>query len=104
MKLIDKDALVAEIERLAKVGRNNASAFDESRNERAIWLQQVDVCNRILSFIDTFEAKEVDLEKEYNDFVEEDPVYNKLVNGIVGKAIAKHFFELGLKAQKGEEL
>jgi hypothetical protein len=51
---------------------------------------------------DAFEVKEVDLEKEYKDFVEEDPVYNKLVNGIVGKAIAKHFFELGFKAQKGE--
>ena len=51
-------------------------------------------------------VKEVDLEKEYEEFVEEDPVYNKLVNGIVGKAIAKHFFELGLsvsnKSQKGE--
>jgi hypothetical protein len=51
-------------------------------------------------------VKEVDLEKEYKDFVEEDPVYNKLVNSIVGKAIAKHFFELGMhvsnKAQKGK--
>ena len=55
---------------------------------------------------DTLEVKEVDLEKEYKSFVEEDPVYNKLVNSIVGKAIAKHFFELGMsvsnKAQKGE--
>jgi len=46
--------------------------------------------------LDTLEVKEVDLEKEYKDFVEEDPVYNKLVNSIVGKAIAKHFFELGI--------
>ena len=47
------------------------------------------------------DAAKVDLEKEYKDFVEEDPVYNKLVNGIVGKAIAKHFYELGL-TQKGK--
>ena len=46
--------------------------------------------------------KDVDLKKEYKEFVEEEPIYNKLVNGIVGKAIAKHFFELGLKTQKGE--
>lgn len=92
--LIDKDALVAEI-------------------ERRLWLlvpkvtfhpQRVEL-EKLLSFIDTLEVKEVDLEKEYKDFVEEDPVYNKLVNGIVGMAIAKHFFELGIavsnKAQKG---
>ena len=50
---------------------------------------------------ENLEVKEVDLEKEYKEFVEKDPVYNQLVNGIVGKAIAKHFFKLGL-AQKGE--
>lgn len=47
-------------------------------------------------FIKTLEVKEVDLEKEYKNFVEDDPVYSKLVNYIVGKAIAKHFFELGM--------
>lgn len=53
----------------------------------------------LLSFINTLEEKkDVDLEKEYKEFVVEDPVYNKLVNSIVGKAIAKHFFELGIKA------
>jgi hypothetical protein len=52
----------------------------------------------LLSFLDTLDVKEVDLKKEYKDFVEEDPVYNKLVNGIVGKAIAKHFYELGMRA------
>ena len=45
---------------------------------------------------ENIEVKEVDFEKEYKDFVEEDPVYNKLVNSIVGKSIAKHFFELGV--------
>jgi len=44
------------------------------------------------------EVKEVNLEEEYKNFVEDDPVYSKLVNYVVGKAIAKHFFELGLKA------
>ena len=50
---------------------------------------------------ENLEVKEVDLDKEYQEYVEEDPVYNKLVNGIVGKSLAKHFFELGIKAQKG---
>ncbi len=41
------------------------------------------------------EKPEVDLEKEYTEFVESDPVYSKLVNGIVGKSIARHFAEWG---------
>lgn len=40
---------------------------------------------------------EVDLEKEYTEFVESDPVYSKHVNGIVGRSIARHFYELGLR-------
>ena len=96
MKLIDKDALLAEIERRRDLHykyymKNGAGSIAECK---------YDEDRKILSFIDTLEVKEVDLEKEYKDFVEEDPVYNKLVNGIVGNAIAKHFFELGLKAQK----
>jgi len=47
----------------------------------------------------TFEVKEVDLEKEYDDF--QDLVLARLVNRNAGIRIAKHFFELGLKA-KGE--
>ena len=83
---IDKDALVAEIEK--RVGFNKAlNAYSRA-----------DECNAILSFLNTIDVRKVDLEKEYKDFVEEDPVYNKLVNGIVGKNIAKHFFELGLNA------
>ena len=60
MNLIDKDALVAEIERLAEVGRTNANVFDERRKEKAVWLQQADVCDRILSFVNTLEVKEND--------------------------------------------
>lgn len=96
MKLIDKDAVVAEINSIIDVLEKNSGYLGGIRN-----IQKA-ICDKILSFIDTIEIKEVDLEKEYKDFVEEDPVYNKLVNSIVGKAIAKHFFELGLKAQKGK--
>lgn len=45
---------------------------------------------------------EVDLKKEYERFVASDPVYSRLTNGIVGKAIARHFYELGLNARKEE--
>ena len=46
------------------------------------------------------EQPEADWEKEYTEFVVSDPVYSKLVNGIVGKSIARHFYELGLNARK----
>ena len=87
---IDKDAVLAEIER--------------RRNDyiNSFMTEQVYMLNNVLDFLDTLEVKEVDLDEEYKVFVEKDPVYNQLVNGIVGKAIAKHFFELGLKAKKGE--
>ena len=80
--LIDKDALVAEIER-----RNEESWLGHYTKEKGIVF---DITDDILSFISTLEVKEVDLEKElsYEDYL--------------------NFFELGLsvsnKAQKGEEV
>lgn len=51
--------------------------------------------------IDTIEVKEVDLEKEIElikgDYAQVDVAWNKDFD-----FIAKHFFELGLKAYKGE--
>ena len=91
-QLIDKAALMTEIER--------------RRNDyiNSFMTEQVYMLNNVLDFLDTLEVKEVDLDEEYKVFVEKDPVYNQLVNGIVGKAIAKHFFELGLKVRKGEKV
>ena len=94
-QLIDKSALVAEIER--RINEINLDSIEDWRY-RLQREHDIEVMKNILSLIDTLEVKEVDLEKEYKDFVEEDPVYNKLVNGIVGKAIAKRFFELGITA------
>ena len=92
---IDKAALVAEIKKIY----NEDYKFLPSDLVESVQ----DFKDDLLIALDTLEMKEVDLEKEYKDFVEEDTVYNKLVNSIVGKAIAKHFFELGLKTQKGGE-
>ena len=98
---IDKDAVVAEIERqqrrLDTVGQTNEL---ELRKNAAI---QNGVYCSLLSFINTLEVKEVDLEKEFNNYtknilacdVQFEP-FTHLYN------CAKHFFELGLKVQKGE--
>ncbi len=90
MKLIDKDAVLAKIDKRIKVLQKHPM-----ENHKTI-------CHldSVKQSVNSLEVKEVNLDKEYEEYVEEDPVYNKLVNGIVGKNIAKHFFELGLKAQK----
>lgn len=96
---IDKSAIVAEIRKYIK----SAEAFlkyHHNRNDKSVYAfeqEKLVMCD-LLYFIDTLEVKEIDLEKEYKNFVEDDPVYSKLVNSIVGKAIAKHFFELGMRA------
>ena len=92
---IDKDALVAEIERLkSEYVKHNRNKFC------AEW--SCGVLDNILSFIDTLEVKDVDLDKEIDRYYNieapkefEDVLYKDI------EKFAEHFFELGLKAQKG---
>lgn len=59
----------------------------------------------ISHFLDTLETKEVDIEKEIKDYFNNQPIITRskgtdyqLIPS--GEEIAKHFFELGLKAQQ----
>lgn len=92
--LIDKDAVLAEIEKLITPECGYSM-------------------NKLLDYIDTLEVKGVDLEKEIEcslpkpawgwneDYLgKSDPAYSMEQM----KEFAKHFFELGLKAQKGEKV
>ena len=101
MKLIDKSALVAEIERLLN---EPAPSHDSQCNwEDGYWC----ALYKIEEFINIIEVKEVDLEKEIQDiFQKYKNGYNGLIicNKIDFSLIAKHFFELGLKVQKGEKI
>ena len=102
-QLIDKSALVAEIER--RISNHNKElkhasdedfvsswASDEENQKLAL--------TALIPFINTLEVKEVDLEKEIElvkgDYEQVDVAWNNDFD-----FIAKHFFELGLKA-KGE--
>ena len=89
MELIDKSALVVEIEKRreknAKNKLNLVASFED---------------NYLLSFINTLEVKEVNLDKEL-DFVKDAYYYFTSDEKSSMKKVAKHFFELGLKA-KGE--
>ena len=59
---------------------------------------EYEILGKVRDFLDTLEVKEVDLKKEYRDYINCD-------NGHTMFEIAVHFFELGLKAsQKGEKV
>ena len=88
MKLIDKDALVAEIGRLEKKNNESENVYDFG-TEHAL--------KSILSFLDTLEVKEVDIKTELGKYFCA-CYHNKDYN------IAKHFFELGLQARIDKEL
>ena len=99
MKLIDKDAVVAEIESLRRTTFTN---FDEGVNATV---------QTLLETLDTFEVKKLDLEKEIKEVqrnyktIEEYAGYPCTMYANNIEWIAKHFFELGIKvAQKGEEV
>ena len=84
---INKSALTVEIEKRKHRNILNEGAFEEDID--------------ILSLINTLEVKEVDLEKELNNYGYHYD-YVSLADRKELVDIAKHFFELGLKAQKGE--
>lgn len=105
---IDKAAVVAEIENwkqhTLKCGYAGQGEYEEGNKQG-----RLDTCEKILSSLDTLEVKEVDLDlqrfaKEMDAIfalpssetknTEEEPLNWEF-------AIAKHFFELGLKEQKG---
>ena len=89
---IDKDALVTKINHHLQFTPEHTNAFIEGEEH---------AYRTILSFLGTLEVKEVDLEKEIElvkgDYEQVDVAWNNDFD-----FIANHFFELGLKAQKGE--
>ena len=102
---INKSALVAEIERKLK----ELSKRKHREQLQSDIVEQM-VYNDMLSFINTLEVKEVDL--DFQTFAKEMETVFSLPSSKTKNteeeplnwefAIAKHFFELGLKVQKGE--
>ena len=103
MKLIDKDALVAEIDRRIKT---NKECMLGLRN-LDYYQGKVDALNDTISSLDTFEVKEVDLEKEFECYMNKEISEKEWIREDY-LDFAKHFFELGMqvsnKAQKGESV
>ena len=90
---IDKSTVVAEIERI-EYETNYEPFTDEVLGKRM-------VCKDIKSFLDTLEVKEIDLNREIEKEIET-RWRGEYLFTTKFKESAKHFFELGLKAQKGE--
>ena len=102
-KYIDKTALVAEIEKL--------KAYLQIPNAQ---LEAIKVCDNVISVINTFETKDVDFERELGKYVSEsihrffpgmEDDYCTMDSAVWQDYVietAEHFYELGLKAQKGE--
>jgi len=97
---IDKSALVAEI----KIRRDSFYSLSESCEKgtpaKAGFYAQAQTLEGILSFLDNIEVKEVDLEKELDAMITPELKFHKALPSLFD--VAKHFFELGIKAQKGE--
>ena len=93
VQYISKDALVAEIKR----------RMDENRGKQSLpqYFGMIEEDLNILSIIDTLEVKEVDLNREIEKEIET-RWHGEYLFTEKFKESAKHFFELGLKAQKGE--
>jgi len=97
MKLIDEDALIAEIERL------DALYHTSKKLSGDLFIQG------LFCFIDTTEMKKLDLDKalseldkDIKEFVTTEEFENESTTAGHYWVIAKHAFLLGLKAQKGE--
>jgi len=111
MKLIDKDTLVAGIQRRIEsyVKQRKDMLNVQCRTLADDAFVRICELRHFQDFLDTLEVKEVDLEKEIKNYLDNQPIVTrgkgvnfKLVPS--PETIAKHFFELGLKAQKGEEV
>ena len=108
IQYINKSALVAEIERRIdccyKICAGNLDFLQKSYPEH---YYSIETYKEILSFLDTLDLKEVDLEKEIQQHINDClnikfPTTDiKLITKDV-EYTARKFFELGLKTQKGK--
>ena len=97
VQYINKSALVAEIERLAEV--KPIDEFQPQVQNKIDWLSgKLFAINSLRVFLDTIEVKDVDLDSEITLWANAIPEIR--LDDV--ERLAKHFFELGLKTQKGE--
>ena len=87
---IDKAAIVTEIERRKKY-------YENIQMIKPVYESNIEDLNELLSFINTLDVKDVDLEQEFDKCCE-----NYIFDDECEVYTAKHFFKLGFKARKEE--
>lgn len=99
---INKDALVAEIERLREI--QPLDFFRPKESNKIDWLAgKLFTITSLEVFLDTLEVKEVDLEKIIEQTYHDRSITDTVdMDHITYENIAKYFFELGLKHKKRE--
>ena len=104
-ELIDKAAVAAEIEKYISNYKGILNKVDKSSDD---WLDstlmlesKIGVLQHILSFLDTIAAKEVNLDRAIDKWIDDAAITHEDCSITDVISTAKHFFELGLKA-KGE--
>lgn len=104
--LIDKDPIVAEIEKYIERAKAERVLYPKTILAAKNYLLIEDY-NKLLSFVNTLEVKDVDLEKEliewHKEHFKKDGTFTEKSGFyLTNKSqmdIAKHFFELGLKTR-----
>jgi hypothetical protein len=102
---INKDDLINKIRMIINDENESFETFEHRKNVSELQRHntRIDLLNYIISLIDDIKVKEVDLESEIDKYLQplaaweiQEAPFTSMEN------IAKHFFELGLKAQKEE--
>ena len=109
MELIGKSKLLEELKRCEKICEDYTSSHKDAVSQGIANAKRA-VCQHFIKFLDTLEVKETDL--DFQTFAKEmETVFalpssktkNTEENSLNWEyAIARHFFELGMKTKKGE--
>jgi hypothetical protein len=94
---ISKDDAAAEIKKRKKEAESNCGVY-KSYNEHHCNACIVGFYEEFLEILNTLEVKEVDLEKELDSMITPELKFHKALPSLFD--VAKHFYELGLKAQR----
>ena len=100
MELIDKSALVAGIDNWRDEIIKSISDIPLTGRNRADATFEYEILGEVKYFLDFFEVKEVDFEKEWKEYFK----YRGDVATVNIKHLAKHFFELGFKVHEEPKL
>lgn len=104
MELIDKAAVVAEIDKLINSLRKSCNSNPLGSMQECLTAAEIEALSAAKDAIKDIKVKEEDLEEEFNNYIESVEGVPRMWHSdeqiVWAKSIAKHFFELGLNTRK----